>query len=132
MKRRPAFVRGLLATVALASVLVASVQAGDGYWNVWHSSLPDASGVRAKHTAYLGAGQAWVVRMSWTTNSHDMNFLFIESNGAWNSVSALTYGNPVTSAWDRVIGYQGFARAGCQNPQGLSTVFVNCRNAETY
>lgn len=132
MKRRRLFVRSLRAIAALSMVLATSAQAGDGYWNVWHDNLPDANGVRAKHSAYLGSGQPWVVRMSWTANSHDMNFLFIRSDGGWESWSALTYGTPVTSAWDRAIGYQGYARAGCQNPQGLSTVYVNCRNAETY
>lgn len=125
-------VQGLLATGAIVLALAGSAQAGHNYWNVWHDNLPDGSGVRAKHTAYNGAGQAWVVRESWTADSHDMNFLLIRSDGGWESYSALIYGTPVTSAWDRVVGYQGYARAGCQNPQGATTVWVNCRNAETY
>lgn len=70
--------------------------------------------------------------MSWTANTHGMWFLLITSDGSWHQYSTASYGDPVTGPWDRVFAYSDVARAGCQNPGTLATVWVNCRNANSY
>ncbi len=131
MKRRYWPARALLAALVLGLVLVGSAQA-DPYWNVYQGNLPDGSGVRHKTTLYGGSGESWTIRESWTDHTHDMYFLEIESSGTWHSLWVQVYGAVLTSSWDRWIPYGGFARAGCQNPGGYSTVWVNCRNALSY
>jgi hypothetical protein len=126
LKRRRCSLRCLLAAVATA-LFAGTAQAG--YWNVYQGNLPDSSGVRHKTGVYLGGGEAWYVRMSWTSGSHDMYFLFIDNGGSWHSYWSYN-GTQVTGPYDRVLGYVGnLARGGCQNPGGYSTVFVNCRFA---
>lgn len=121
---------GVLASAALALAASGSAQAS-GYWNVWQGNLPDASGDRSKHSSYFGAGQTWWVRMSWTADSHDMNFSYILSSGSWRNVNS-AHGVVWTGPWDRLYGWDGYAKGGCQNPAGKPTVWVNCRHAETW
>jgi hypothetical protein len=122
-----------LALIVIALAIAGSAQA-DTYWNVWQGNLPDSSGIRHKTSLYGGpAGYAWNIRMSWTVGSHGMWFLVITNDGGWHQYTTASYGDPVTSNWDLVFAYwYNAARAGCQNPGTLATVWVNCRNAMTY
>jgi len=133
-----AFLCVILAAAALTATAWAS-----GYWNVWQGNLPGSDGMRAQHTLYGGCGYVgcgWVLRLSWTSGTHDMNFSLIANNGSWSNYSAETYGAEYTngSYYDRVWPYSynavptNVAKAGCENPAGKSTVFTNCRNADTF
>ncbi|HEY5694165.1 MAG TPA: hypothetical protein VIR14_06620 [Gaiellaceae bacterium] len=68
--------------------------------------------------------------MSWTSGTHDMNFVVIDNGGSWHIFDAFADGFYWTpgSTYDRYIYYTG-SGGGCENPTGLSTVYVNCRNA---
>lgn len=129
--------RTVVATLAVAVLLslTTATALGSSFWNVWSGNLPDSNGVRAKHSLYLGGGALWYIRMSWTSNTHDMYFSWILNNGSWANLSALTYGTEDTGYWDRYISYyptdfvSGVAEGGCNNPGTLSTVWTNCRNA---
>jgi hypothetical protein len=128
------FVVILCVLAALAGTLTATAWA-DGYWNVWQGNLPGSDGQRAKHSAY-GSG-TWHIRLSWTTDTHDMNFSWISNNGSWYNVSAEGAGAEYSpgSYFDRKISYDnslfsvGVAQGGCENPSGGYTVYTNCRNA---
>lgn len=134
----------LLVVVACTAVVLALTLAGlaraSGYWNVWQGNLPGSDGVRSHHTLFGGGtGSYWQIRLSWDSSSnHDMHFSLIANNGSWDNFSA--QGTPGSefnppSPYDRYVTYgdyamtSGVAKAGCQNPSGLSTVFTNCRNA---
>jgi hypothetical protein len=127
----------VLAVAGLAAVFAATAYA-DGYWNVWQNYLPDSNGVRTKYTlAPLPSGGNYL-RLSWTSGTHDMHFTLIANNGTWYNYSAFSGSEWGTDTpYDRYIEYfggqipSGVAQAGCQNPSGLSTVWVNCRNALT-
>lgn len=110
----------------------------DTYWNVWQGNLPDSGGVRSKYTPFGGGStEAWLLRLSWTADTHDMHFLWIANNGDWSAEGAELYGNEWSSGtyYDRWVSYSnsqtpsGVAQAGCQNPIPLATVYTNCRNA---
>lgn len=121
--------RALALAVLVLAVAVPSASA-DTYWNVWQAWLPDSSGDRAKHSLYCLCGADWYVRMSWTVNSHVMYFSFIFNDGSWYTPSS-DGGIQITGPYDRYWRYvdSNVAKAGCQNPGGLATVWVNCRNA---
>lgn len=57
--------------------------------------------------------------------------LFISSDGHWHNFSAFIYGTEIAGLYDEALGYSGHVAAGCHNPPSLSTVYVNCRNAES-
>jgi hypothetical protein len=130
---------GALCLVSASAAILATTAWASGYWNVWQGDLPGSDGVRSAHSAFPGGNNLWYDRVSWTSNTHDMNFSFIGNNGSWTNLSVHTWGTEWTSgsAYDEYLPYgnaavpSGVAKAGCQNPSGLSTVFTNCRNAGT-
>jgi hypothetical protein len=108
---------------------------------VWQGNLPDSSGTRSAYSVYGGGGANWTIRMSWTSGSHYMYWLFISNDGSWHQDSTNVFGSYYPNGggpYDLILTYgplwvnHGVAQAGCQNPSGLSTVWVNCRNALTY
>ncbi len=123
---------GTALVVAIFLTLGVPNGSANNFWNVWQNWLPDSSGVRSHQTPYYGSGtDEWFIRMSWTVNSHYMRFKFIYDNGSWFSPSSdggIETSPP--SPYDRYWVYydSNIAKAGCQNPDGLSTVWVNCRN----
>jgi surfactin synthase thioesterase subunit len=127
----------LCATATLVGALAGSAQAS-GYWNVWQANLPDSGGVRTKTTPPQIPGGTNNIRLSWTSDTHDMHFTLIANDGTWYNSSAFAgYEYGTNTPYDRWIEYfgdgeipSGVAAAGCQNPSGLSTVFTNCRNEE--
>ena len=127
----------LLAGVILA-LSTAAVALADTYWNVWQNNLP-SGGVWAKHTPYGGSNlQDWELRLSWTSNTHDMNFLVIDGSGRWHDFDAFSqyeWNTIPATPYDRWMQYDPHQfydyvqAAGCANIVGDSTVWVNCRNA---
>lgn len=124
-------------TLVIIATVAVPVAMADAYWNVWSGNLPDSSGTRSEYTPYTG-DQEWTIRMSWTSASHYMHWLFIGNNGDWyaDSTDVLgAYYEPGGGPYDLILNYSsgwvngGVAQAGCQNPSGLATVWVNCRNA---
>lgn len=128
----------VLSVIAPFVGAMAAAAEASGYWNVWQADLPDSNGVRTKVTALQVPGGTNNLRLSWDSSSnHDMHFTLIANNGSWYNSSAFAgaeYGT--NTPYDRTLEYfgneipSGVAKAGCQNPAGLSTVWTNCRNAE--
>lgn len=117
---------------AIVSIIAVGSALASGYWNVWQGNLSSSA-----HSVY-GGGSPWLIRLSWTSGTHDMNFSWISNNGSWYNASAEAIGNEYNpgSFYDRIVAYDsgvfpgvGVAQAGCQNP--ASTVYTNCRNAAT-
>lgn len=131
----PRRVTVLLAVSASAALFTGSAYASN-YWNVWQGNLPDSNGVRTKVTEIPIPGGGNYLRLSWTSGTHDMHFTLIGNDGTWYNSSAFGgYEFGTNTPYDRYIEYfggelpHGVAQAGCQNPAGLSQVWVNCRNA---
>jgi hypothetical protein len=126
---------GVVVVVSAAVIAMGvGVAQASGYWNVYQGNLPNSGGVREVTSPYGGGGTtSWDVRIDWTSGSHDMDYLFIDHGGTWHNLSVFDYGTEVTGLYDEVVAYSGnIASAGCHNPEGLSQVYVNCRNADNY
>jgi hypothetical protein len=125
------------AIVAAACLALAAPTIASAYWD-FQGNLPTSGGNRhyLKYTNVFCApfcDDYQAIRMSWTVGSHCMRFIQIKQNGSWydplvcgfDPIYCYTFGNydcntsiQPTSTGDRF---------GCYNPEGASTVWVNCR-----
>jgi hypothetical protein len=112
-------------TAALALALPGMAAAAD-YW-FFQGTLPTSSGVRtAGPQAIVCCTQLNELRMSWTTGTHYMRFVYVRrSDYGWNGQLAYDYDNTI---W---IDTAYYTAGGCQNPAGLSAVWTNCHIAHT-
>lgn len=113
----------LIATATLMLVAFASAAYGAPYW-FYQGNLPTSSGAR---TVLVGGRPAppVYVRESWAPCTHNMKFIMIDNAGNWGG-GTFSY----TSGCDHEIMDQYpdlHSNYGCQNPDGLSSVWVNCR-----
>ena len=115
---------GLVAAAALVVAPVGGAGHGTGYW-FFQGYLPTGSGDRTAGPHANFCCNVWnEVRMSWTTGSHDMTFILVRrSDYGWSGFRAYA-----ADGYDQYIYYQvaDYTAGGCQNPAGLSTVWVNC------
>jgi hypothetical protein len=129
---RLGFMRRLALTAAVALVVAGGAAgAAYGYWD-FQGNLPKSDGSRiyVKYTN-VSPGGLQDIRMSWTTGSHCMRFLWIHPSGSW-SESAVCGSDPCyPNYYDCEISWGPtdsiYDRFGCENPPNLSTVWVNCR-----
>lgn len=117
----------VLTALALSFPSAAGAGHGTGYW-FYQGYLPTSGGARAVHHENQCCNNTNWIRMSWTSGSHAMNFLLITHSGSWQSYRT------DTTSYDQVFQYNvsGVSRGGCQNPEGLSTVWVNCRVGNSF
>ncbi|MGH2883188.1 MAG: hypothetical protein ACRDPA_10905 [Solirubrobacteraceae bacterium] len=109
----------LVATVITGLVFTSSAFA---YW-FFQGNLPLSDGTR---TVLLGSNPNTpvYVRESWSSCSHSMKYIFVETGGSWDG-GTFDYSN----GCDQHIMVQypeSFDNYGCQNPDGDSTVYDNC------
>jgi hypothetical protein len=97
------------------------------YW-FYQGNIPTSTGARAVHKQNDCCNIDHWIRMSWQVGTHDMNFLNIDYAGNWSSVRAYA-----SDGYDQYLLYNAnyWRRGGCQNPVGLSTVWVNCHEGNT-
>jgi hypothetical protein len=113
--------------VAAATVLAAtfaSSAAAASYW-FYNGYLPrPANGNRY---ILLGSNPAPPVyqRESWSACTHNMLLIQIENGGSWDGIT-LHYSNGCDQT--QMVQYPDLHdNYGCENPAGLSQVYVNCR-----
>jgi hypothetical protein len=142
---------GIASVVAFVSALcIVGTALAAGYWNVWQANLPAPDGTRTEFSPSYDQ-DLWYVRMSWTANTHDMNFVTVTKDGTWHGLDAFAqaqwgtsgFGGGGSTPYDRYVLYEPVpgnytppgspttVKAGCQNPTGKSTVWTNCANIDT-
>lgn len=124
--------------VAAAALALAAPAIASAYWD-FQGNLPTSGGDRhyLKYTNVncfvYPCGVYQAIRMSWTVGSHCMRFIEIKQNGSWydplvcgmDQIYCYTYG--YYDCNDSIEPTSYLDRFGCYNPEGYSTVWVNCR-----
>lgn len=114
---------GIVAIAAAVCFAVFSSVALGSYW-FYQGYLPTGSGARTVLIGY-DVPPVVTIRESWSSCTHNMKFIMINNGGSWDG-GTFYYGNGcdqnVTDQYPEL-----HANYGCQNPDGLSTVWDNCR-----
>jgi len=107
----------ILILVAVVALMIPASAFG-WFFRGW---LPLVDGTRAVHE-WTCCTNPVHLRQSWEVDTHDMNMLKIQWSGSW--VSYRVSGPPWDHTWN--IDLWEWRKAGCQNPLGMYTVWVNC------
>ena len=111
------------AVVVALSLSVAGTALGANYW-FYQGNLPTSGGTRY---VLLGSSPPTPIyqRESWSSCTHSMKYIRIQTNGSWNG-GTFYYSNGCDQ--EVFVDFPEFYNNyGCENPSGLSQVYVNCR-----
>lgn len=112
-----------IAAAAVIAAVFSSSAVAASYW-FYQGNLPTSSGAR---TVLLGSNPTPPVyqRESWSACTHNMKYIAVQTNGSWSG-GTFYYSNGCDQ--EIMVQYpEFFNNYGCQNPDGLSQVYVNCR-----
>lgn len=111
---------------SLFVVAAALTFAGSAYGAYWfyQGYLPTGSGARTVLVNQDVAAPVYI-RESWSPCTHNMKFIVVSNGGGWLGGTFYYSSGCDQSVMDQYPNLN--ADYGCQNPDGLSTVWVNCR-----
>lgn len=108
-------IAGIVAGVAMVLLVGPAGASHSTYW-FYQGYLEKADGTRyVHHEDPPGCcADSFVVRMSWSVNTHDMSFIAIHNDGSWHG-----FGHPWYDP-DHEVRFPSdtYNRGGCQNPSG--------------
>jgi hypothetical protein len=120
--------RILLLVTLVGALSLVGASAASAYWD-YQGNLPMSDGTRY-YVKVTNSSQYEPIRMSWTSGSHCMRYLRINSGGSWSYWDVCGPDCTYVGTYD-CVGYYTvtsiYDKFGCYNPPNLSTVYVNCR-----
>jgi hypothetical protein len=119
----------IVATLGLPSAAFAT---HSDYW-FFNGYLPRPDGTYTKHHAdppdpFGSNPDSFVIRMSWSVDTHNMRFIAIRNNGSWDGFWAQEFHDSWDYDQEARFPDDMYTRGGCQNHPDWNwwTVWTNC------